>query len=119
MWGIPDCLIRTELKGHKDRVCCIKFHPLVGQIHGNGPNIVTACADGSLRIWSLNPDFEYQKSIEFKGHSDIVNYADFHPMGKHIASSSCDKTWNFWDLEYKKLLLSQEGHSGEIYPITF
>ena len=40
-------------------------------------------------------------------------------MGKHIASGSSDKTWNLWDLEYKKLLLTQEGHSGEIYPITF
>jgi U4/U6 small nuclear ribonucleoprotein PRP4 len=27
VWGIPDCEIRTELRGHNDRVNCIRFHP--------------------------------------------------------------------------------------------
>lgn len=27
VWGVPDCAIRTELRGHTDRVNCIKFHP--------------------------------------------------------------------------------------------
>jgi U4/U6 small nuclear ribonucleoprotein PRP4 len=53
------------------------------------------------------------------GHEDIVNYVDFHPLGKHIASTSNDKTWRFWDLEYKKEILTQEGHAGEVYPMSF
>jgi U4/U6 small nuclear ribonucleoprotein PRP4 len=72
----------------------------------NGPNIATGSADTCVRLWSLNPDYEFQKSIELKGHEDTVNYIDFHPMGKHIASGSNDKTWKLWDIEYKKLLLT-------------
>jgi len=27
VWGVPDCQLRTELKGHSDRVMNIRFHP--------------------------------------------------------------------------------------------
>jgi len=105
VWGIPDCQYRTELRGHTDRVNCVKFHPLAGVIQPDGPNIATCSADCSVRLWSLNPDYEFQKSIEFKGHEDNVNHVDFHPMGKHLATSSNDKTWRLWDIESKKELL--------------
>lgn len=84
-----------------------------------GPNIATASADTTVKLWSLNPEFEFQKAIELRGHQDVVNYVDFHPMGKHIASGSNDKTWRLWDIEYKKELLVQEGHGAEVYPVTF
>lgn len=120
IWGIPDCELRTELRGHTDRINCIKFHPF-STVHlpEDGPNVATASADGKVRVWSLNPEFEFQRSIVFDGHEDIVNYVDFHPLGKHIASTSNDKTWRFWDLEYKKEILTQEGHAGEVYPLSF
>ena len=98
LWGIPDCAIRTELRGHKDRVGCIRFHPYVGHIPENGPNIATASADKTVRIWSMNPEYDFQKSVELKGHEDFVNWVEFHPMGKHIASGSSDKTWRLWDI---------------------
>jgi len=40
-------------------------------------------------------------------------------MGVHVASGSHDKTWRLWDIEHKKELLIQEGHSGEIYTLAF
>lgn len=30
VWGVPDCQLRTELKGHTDRVVNIRFHPMSG-----------------------------------------------------------------------------------------
>ena len=27
VWGIPDCMKKTTLKGHNDRVISIRFHP--------------------------------------------------------------------------------------------
>ena len=117
---MPDCEIRTELKGHTDRVNSIKFHPLSTiNLPEDGPNIATGSADCKVRLWSLNPEYEFQKSIIIGGHEDVVNYVDFHPMGKFLASSSNDKTWRLWDIEYRKELLIQEGHSGEVYPISF
>ena len=107
IWGIPDCLFRTDLKGHRDRVCCIRFHPyaLTGMIPENGPNLATASADCTVRLWSCNPEYEEQKSIVLRGHEDTVNWVEFHPMGKHIGTASNDKTWRLWDIEYKKCLL--------------
>ena len=103
VWGVPDCELRTELRGHTDRVNCIKFHPYsTVALPDDGPNLATASADCSVRLWSLNPEFKYQKSIELKGHEDVVNNVDFHPMGRHIVSTSNDKTWRLWDLERKK-----------------
>ena len=91
-----------------------------GHIEPNGPNLATASADGSVRLWSLNPDFEEQKSILLpKTHQDIVNCVAFHPMGYHLASGSHDLTWRLWDLESRKELLTQEGHSGPIYCLAF
>lgn len=119
VWGIPDCQLRTELKGHTDRVVNIRFHPMCGQISADGPNIATASADSTVKLWSLNPEYEDQKCVTLKGHDDICNSVEFHPMGVHVASGSHDKTWRFWDIEKKKELMVQEGHAGPIYSMSF
>ena len=120
VWGVPDCQIRTELKGHSDRVINIRFHPQAGQISPDGPNIATASADTKVKLWSLNPDHgEFQKSIDIGKHDNIVNTVDFHPMGVHVASGSHDKTWRLFDMEKRKELLIQEGHSGPVYALSF
>ena len=111
--------MRTELRGHNDRVNCIKFHPFTGDLPVDGPNVATCSADGTVKLWSLNPDYEFQKSVDLKGHDECVHNVDFHPMGQHIASSSADKTWRLWDITTKKDILVQEGHAAEVYPITF
>ena len=40
-------------------------------------------------------------------------------MGRHLASSSHDKTWKLWDLETQKLLYAQTGHVAAVYGIDF
>jgi len=72
-----------------------------------------------VRLWSLNPEFEFQRNVALTGHEDVVNNVDFHPTGKFLASTSNDKTWRLWDIERKSCLLTQEGHAGEVYPLTF
>ena len=107
VWGIPDCAVRTELRGHTDRVNCIKFHPLSTlQLPEDGPNIATASADEKIMLWSLNPDYEFQRSIILSGHDDVVNNVDFHPTGQFLGSASNDKTWRLWDIERKKCILT-------------
>jgi len=51
--------VRTELRGHNDRVNSIKFHPFTGDIPEDGPNVATCSADKSIRLWSLNPEYEF------------------------------------------------------------
>ena len=103
VWGIPDCLLRTTLKGHTDRVISIRFHPNATRSLSSDScaNIATASADKSIRLWSLSPQFEFQNSTVLKGHEDTVNFVEFHPMGSHLASSSHDHSWRLWDLETK------------------
>jgi len=120
IWGIPDCSVRTELNGHDDRVNHIRFHPQSCiSLSENGPNVATASADNTVRLWSLSQELEFQKSIVLKGHDDRVNHVEFHPTGKYIASSSHDKTWRLWDIETKKEILLQEGHISSVYPLSF
>lgn len=78
---------------------------MAGKIAADGPNLATASADKSIKLWSLNPEYEFQKCINLKSHDDIVNSVEFHPMGSHIASGSHDKTWRLWDIEIKKEIL--------------
>ena len=73
-----------------------------GQIAPDGPNLATASADKSVKLWSLNPELEYQRYVNLNGHEDTVNTAEFHPMGAHVASGSHDETWRLWDIEHKK-----------------
>jgi len=124
VWGIPEneysfekC---TELKGHRDRVNHIRFHPqATNGLDPNGPNLATASADSTVRLWTLNQEYENQKSIIFRGHEERANYVEFHPMGTYIASSSHDLTWRLWDINTQKELCCQEGHISAVYPLSF
>lgn len=120
IWGIPDCKMKYELKGHTDKAFSICFHPnsCIG-LPPNGPNIATASADRSIRLWSLNPELEQQQSIVLGHHEERVNCVAFHPLGHYLASSSHDKTWRLWNIEHKKEILIQEGHEAAIMPLSF
>ena len=120
VWGIPDCALRTELKGHEDKALTIAFHPNACKgLSPNGPNIATGSMDTSVRLWSLNPELEFQQSIILGKHEERVNCVAFHPLGHYLASSSHDKTWRLWNIEMKKELMVQEGHDTAIMPLAF
>jgi len=120
IWKVPDCVLHTELKGHEDKVLSVTFHPIseLG-LSPNGPNIATASADFSIRLWSLNEELESQQWKLLGKHEERVNCVAFHPLGNHLASSSNDKTWRFWDIEKTKELLLQEGHEAYVHPLSF
>ena len=98
----------------------VAFHPNAGTgLSENGPNIATGSADSSVRVWSLNPELEFQQSIVLGKHEERVNCVAYHPLGHYLATSSDDKTWRLWNIELKKELLLQEGHEAQILPVTF
>jgi U4/U6 small nuclear ribonucleoprotein PRP4 len=53
------------------------------------------------------------------GHTNRVGRVAFHPSGSYLGSASFDGTWRLWDVAKQKELLTQEGHSKEVYALTF
>lgn len=54
-----------------------------------------------------------------EGHEGRVCRTAFHPSGNYVASASFDTSWRLWDVERRKEILLQEGHSKEVYSIEF
>ena len=117
VWSIPECELRTKLMGHVGRVNDIKFHPnaLNASTHEVYGKIATASSDNTVRLWTMDFERSIQKNLILKGHEDRVNRILFHNLGTHLISCSHDKTWRFWDMERRKDLIVQTGHSKPIY----
>lgn len=119
IFDVPNLHKVTYLKGHSDKINCVAFNPgYLKEIPKKGPNIATCSNDNFIKIWSFDPSLENQLNISLK-HEDRVNMVEFHPMGRYLASTSHDKTWRLWDIETKKEILLQEGHSAPVFPINF
>lgn len=61
----------------------------------DGKRILTGSQDRTARLWDAEKGTEL---ITLKGHTHVVNDAQFSPDGKRI-STSWDKTARIWDLE--------------------
>ncbi|KAJ3009067.1 hypothetical protein HKX48_008186, partial [Thoreauomyces humboldtii] len=117
LWSVPDCTNLHTLKGHRDRVSGIAFHP--NATRGQSPgsvNIVSGAADGGVNLWSLTSEFPIASLV---GHDLRVTRVAFHPTGRYIGTASFDSTWRLWDASTQQELLHQEGHSREVFAIGF
>lgn len=118
IWSIPDCNLKTTLLGHINRAIDIQFHPSFGNNSPANAALATSGADNTVRVWPFDEEDEYQKATVFKGHEDRVNKVRFHPMGKYLVSTSHDKTWRLWDIETRKEIIAQTGHTKPLYALS-
>lgn len=87
----------------------------------DGNYIVTSSDDGIVRVWNSNSgDLEG----EFRGHSDIVNYAVYSPNGEFIASSGRDGRAIVWhanpnDALFGEIYREYKDHSGWVNSVDF
>jgi U4/U6 small nuclear ribonucleoprotein PRP4 len=118
LWSIPSADEKSKLFGHTGKLHDIVFHPLAGALPRGAPNIATASTDMDVRLWTLDLNLEFQKSLALKGHSDRVNRVVYHNTGDYLFSASFDETWIFWDLTKAKKLYRQTGHQKPIYTLS-
>ncbi|KAJ3414081.1 hypothetical protein HDV05_007115 [Chytridiales sp. JEL 0842] len=117
LWSVPHSQNLLTLKGQKERVSGIDFHP--GATLTQSPssvNLVTAGADGTVNLHSFDSELPIGSLV---GHELRVARAVFHPSGRYIGTSSFDQTWRIWDVEMRAELLLQEGHAREVFAIGF
>jgi coronin-7 len=84
IWNIPEdglteCLEqpRLELRGHQERLYCIKYHPYVRDV------LATASYDRTVRIWNVETG---RAERVLKGHTDAVFGMSWSPCGQKLAT---------------------------------
>lgn len=117
LWSLPSATLRTELRGHLDKIGGLAWHPraTLGQ-EESAVNLITGGADGKVQLWSLDSKTPIGT---LEGHAERVARVAFHPSGHYIASASFDGTWRLWSTETQSELLLQEGHSKQVYAVEF
>ncbi|KAJ3024709.1 UNVERIFIED_CONTAM: hypothetical protein HDU68_007867 [Siphonaria sp. JEL0065] len=117
LWSIPNSDHVLTLKGQKERVSGIAFHP--GSTLYQSPdslNLVTSGMDGKVNLHSFQSNLPIGELI---GHEQRVARVAFHPSGRFIGTASYDHTWRLWDAETTQEMLLQKGHSREVFAIGF
>lgn len=116
---------------HEDRIMGLSMLPL----DQDDALIATASIDMTGKLWKIqksdvimNEDedekaeqsvFTITETAHLTGHAARLCRTAFHPMKRHVATTSFDHTWRLWDIETGKNILLQDGHWKECYGVGF
>ncbi|GAX25393.1 U4/U6 small nuclear ribonucleoprotein PRP4 [Fistulifera solaris] len=116
---------------HEDRIMGLSMMPL----DHDEALIATASIDMTGKLWRItksdvvmNEDneesgersvFSITEASHLTGHAARLCRTAFHPMKRHVATTSFDHTWRLWDVETGKNILLQDGHWKECYGVGF
>ncbi len=78
--------------------------------------VVTACADGKVRIYAA-PAWKLLETLS--GHHGPVHWADFSPDGRWVVSAGEDKTVRVWSAESGKLLATLRESPAPVLTAAF
>jgi U4/U6 small nuclear ribonucleoprotein PRP4 len=125
--------VGEKIQCHKDRVMGIAMQKL--DETSDTAMICTTSIDLTAKLWKAqksdiimtdNDDkdevstWTVTEQALLKGHKARLCRAAFHPMKKHVATTSFDHSWRLWDIETnQEMLLLQDGHWKEVYGVGF
>ena len=78
----------------------------------DGRFIVSASADGTLKVWDATSG---EERLTLTGHSASVDTCAFSPDGSFIISASEDRTLKVWDAENGSVRLTLSGCEGGVH----
>jgi hypothetical protein len=98
-----------SLRGHQATVLSMTFSR-------DSSQVVTACEDGKVRLWSV-PDWKLLQTLS--GHQGPVHSAEFSPDQKWVVSGGEDKTVRIWSVGEAKLEQTLEESRAPILTAAF
>jgi len=124
IWKVKNGTVYGKFQWHKEKINSIAFS-------SDDEFIISASNDKTVGVWKINhtwsffhiwplsyiwPCYNNKKPDKiFKGHTDIINYAEFSPdNNKYILSASEDKTIRIWDVNIGKELYLFKAHNDSI-----
>nr|XP_042906350.1 WD repeat-containing protein 37 [Parasteatoda tepidariorum] len=112
------CRLSKEYIGHRDGVWEVSYSRC------GPPQIATASADHTARIWDIHNG---KCIVQYWGHKGSVNSVRFHPNQDLVVSASGDQTAHVWsvssssgntDMKYhsseEEVELSEEDHADDV-----
>jgi len=107
-FALPRAPERHTLKGHRDAVRCVAFHPVYSVL-------ASASEDATIKVWDMESG-RLERTLQ--GHQDAVTCIEFSPdEGKMIASCSTDmsvKIWSFDEAMDYACLKTLQGHDHSV-----
>jgi WD40 repeat protein/serine/threonine protein kinase len=82
----------------------------------DGLRILTACADGRVRVWDLVSTDPVAPTIN---HGDFVDYAEFNLQGTRIVTAGRDGSARVWDARTGAAITPPLRHAGGVPFATF
>jgi WD40 repeat protein len=98
-----------ELRGHEGTILSLAFSR-------DATKVVTACADGKVRVFSAG-DWKLLQTLT--GHHGPVHRAEFSPNGKWIASAGEDQTVRVWSADTGTLLQTLQESAEPLLDVAF
>lgn len=103
--------IAVELKkieGHLGPIYCADFSP-------DGKKIISAGADGSLRLWDTRTGKELRR---LDGHAGRIWAVAFAPDGRRVVSGGFDGSVRLWDLASGREIRKFPGHTDYVRSVA-
>jgi hypothetical protein len=112
--GVNDRAIRKfKLLDADDVVLCLALSPDGKQLAAG------SSADRTVNVWDLGKLAQSTKPTQVvENHADWVFGVAFLPDGKHLLTSSRDKTAKVWDLSAKESVSTFPEHQNTVYSVV-
>jgi WD40 repeat protein len=109
LWDLERYRPLAQLEGHAERVYSARFA-------AGGQTIVTAGADGAVRIWDGQTGLLRQV---FRGSSRFLADATVTPDGLMVVAGGGDGLLRFWEMSSQRLLWMLPAHRSHLVGIHF